>query len=206
MPEPLAPRFARVARTTAETRVVVELGLDAPPGTLARVSTGVGFFDHLLTLFARHGGVELTVEAEGDLHVDDHHTVEDVGLALGQALGQALGDKAYVARYGAAYVPMDEALARAVVDLSGRAHFAFAAEPGAGFARERVGDLSTEMVPHVWRSVATEARLTLHLALLAGGNDHHRAEALFKAAGRALREAVRRDPDGDPLPSTKGTL
>ncbi len=202
----LAPRTARVERATAETRVAVEIGLDAAPGTEAHVETGVGFFDHLLVLFARHGGFALTVEADGDLHVDDHHTVEDVALALGQALGEALGDKAYVARYGTAFVPMDEALARAVVDLSGRAHFAFEAAPGAGFVRERVGALATEMVAHVWRSVATEARLTLHLALLAGDNDHHRAEALFKAAGRALREAVRRDPAGDPLPSTKGAL
>ena len=202
----LSPRTARVARTTRETAVTVEIRLDAAPGTDADVSTGVGFFDHMLVLFARHGGIGLTVQATGDLHVDDHHTVEDVGLALGAALDEALGDRAFVGRYGHAVVPMDEALASATVDLSGRPFFAFTAAPGAGFARERVGDLSTEMVPHVWQSVASAARLTLHLGLLAGANDHHRAEALFKAAGRAFREAVRRDASGDPLPSTKGTL
>ncbi len=201
----LTRRTSRVARTTRETDVTVELDLDAVPGTDADVSTGVGFFDHMLVLLARHGGLGLTVRATGDLHVDDHHTVEDVGLALGEALALALGDKAFVGRYGHAVIPMDEALARAAVDLSGRPHFAFSAAPGAGFARGRVGEMSTEMVAHFWQSVATAARITLHLTLLAGDNDHHRAEALFKAAGRALREAVRRDPAGDPLPSTKGS-
>jgi imidazoleglycerol-phosphate dehydratase len=202
----LTPRTARVARTTRETTVEVDLALDGPPGTEAEVSTGVGFFDHMLVLLARHGGLGLRVRATGDLHVDDHHTVEDVGLALGEALAEALGDKAFVGRYGHAVVPMDEALARAAVDLSGRPFFAFSAAPGAGFERERVGEMSTEMVAHFWQSVATASRATLHLTLLAGGNDHHRAEALFKAAGRALREAVRRDPAGDPLPSTKGAF
>ena len=204
-PADFAPRTATVARTTRETDVAVTLALDAAPGTDAEVSTGVGFFDHMLVLFARHGGLGLTVQATGDLHVDDHHTVEDVGLALGEALGEALGDKAYVARYGHAVVPMDEALARAAVDLSGRPFFVFDAAPGAGFERNRIGAMSTEMVLHFWHSVATAARLTLHLNLLAGANDHHRAEALFKAAGRALRAAVRRDAAADPLPSTKGT-
>lgn len=203
---PLAVRTARIDRTTQETDVTVELDLDAAPGTPADVSTGVGFFDHMLVLFARHGGLGLRVHATGDLDVDDHHTVEDVGLALGEALAAALGDKAFVARYGHAVVPMDEALARATVDLSGRAYFVFGAEPGAGFVRERVGDLSTEMVPHFWQSVATASRMTLHLHLMAGSNDHHRAEALFKATGRAVRAAVRRDAAGDPLPSTKGTF
>ncbi len=207
MPDlPLAARTARIARTTAETDVTVELDLDAAPGTPADVATGVGFLDHMLVLFARHGGLGLRVQATGDLDVDDHHTAEDVGLAIGEALAAALGDKAYVARYGHAVVPMDEALARATVDLSGRAFFVFGAEPGAGFARERVGDLSTEMVPHFWQSVAAASRATLHLHLIAGANDHHRAEALFKAAGRAVRAAVRRDAAGDPLPSTKGTF
>ena len=200
------PRTARVARTTAETDVAVEIALDAAPGMTADVSTVIGFFDHMLVLFARHGGFGLTVQATGDLHVDDHHTVEDVGLALGEALREALGDKAFVARYGHAVVPMDEALARAAVDLSGRPFFVFSAEPGAGFERERVGEMSTEMVAHFWHSVATAARATLHLTLLAGANDHHRAEALFKAAGRALRAAVRRDAAADPLPSTKGAF
>ncbi|HEX8299977.1 MAG TPA: imidazoleglycerol-phosphate dehydratase HisB [Rubricoccaceae bacterium] len=199
-------RTARIARTTRETDVTVEIDLDATPGTDANVSTGIGFFDHMLVLFARHGGLGLTVRATGDLDVDDHHTVEDVGLALGEALAEALGDKAYVARYGHAVVPMDEALARATVDLSGRAFFVFGADPGAGFERPSVGALSTEMVPHFWQSVSAAARLTLHLHLMAGDNDHHRAEALFKAAGRAVREAIRRDAAGDPLPSTKGSF
>ncbi len=202
----LQPRTAHIARTTRETSVTVDLDLDAPAGQDADVSTGVGFFDHMLVLFARHGGVGLRVAATGDLDVDDHHTVEDVGLALGAALAEALGDKAFVARYGHAVVPMDEALARATVDLSGRAFFVFGAEPGAGFARPSIGALSTEMVPHFWQSVASAAGLTLHLHLMAGANDHHRAEALFKAAGRALRAAIRRDAAGDPLPSTKGTF
>ncbi|MEM9996782.1 MAG: imidazoleglycerol-phosphate dehydratase HisB [Bacteroidota bacterium] len=202
----LAPRTARVTRTTAETSVEVTLALDAPvSGGGAPAydnTTGVGFLDHMLDLFARHGRFGLTVRCEGDLHVDDHHTVEDVGIALGQAFAQALGDKAYVARYGHAYVPMDEALARAVVDLSGRFYLVF----DAAFDRERVGDLSTEMVRHFWYSFAEQVRCNLHLAVLYGANDHHRIEALFKAAARALRTAVARDPDGDRLPSTKEAL
>ena len=200
------PRTARVARATRETDVTVEVALDAAPGTEPVVSTGVGFFDHMLVLFARHGALGLTVQATGDLHVDDHHTVEDVGLALGEAVAEALSDKAFVARYGHAVVPMDEALARAAVDLSGRPTFVFSAAEGAGFERNRIGAMSTEMVLHFWQSVAVAARITLHLTLLAGANDHHRAEALFKAAGRALRAAVRRDAAGDPLPSTKGAF
>lgn len=198
----LSPRSARVERKTAETHVTVALGLDPAadpaPGDYAN-ATGVGFLDHMLDLFARHGGFGLRVTCDGDLHVDDHHTVEDVGIALGQALGEALGDKAYVARYADATVPMDEALARAAVDLSGRSFLVFEA----AFDRERVGDLSTEMVEHFWHAVADQARLTLHLDVLRGRNDHHRIEALFKAAARALRGAVRRDASGDRLPSTK---
>ena len=156
----------------------------------------------MLDLFARHGRFGLEATCDGDLHVDDHHTVEDVGICLGEALRQALGDKAYVARYGEAHVPMDEALARAVVDLSGRAYLVF----DATFDRERVGDLSTELVEHFWWSVAEHAQITLHLAVLYGRNDHHRIEAVFKAASRALRAAVARDPEGDRLPSTKESL
>ena len=194
------PRTARVERQTAETTVRVTLGLDEAPRS--EVSTGVGFFDHMLDLLARHGGLALSVEADGDLHVDDHHTVEDVGICVGRALGEALGDKAFVARYGEATVPMDEALARAAVDLSGRAFCVVEAR----FDRERVGDLSTELVEHFFWSVCEHARITLHLDVLRGRNDHHRVEALFKAAGRALRQAVARDPAGDAMPSTKGTL
>ncbi len=200
MPD-LTPRSALVERQTAETTVRLALDLDAPSPTYDH-RTGVGFLDHMLDLFARHGRFGLTVEAQGDLHVDDHHTVEDVGICLGRALDQALGDKAYVTRYGAATVPMDEALARAVVDLSGRSFLVFQAR----FDRERVGDLSTELVEHFFWSVAEHARLTLHLDVLRGKNDHHRIEALFKAFARALRQAVDRDGAGDRMPSTKGAL
>lgn len=200
----LAPRTASVRRTTNETDVTLALRLD--PSTADERAyanrTGLGFLDHMLDLFARHGGFGLDVTCTGDLHVDDHHTAEDVGLALGRAFREALGDKAYVARYGHAYVPMDEALARAVVDLSGRAFVVF----DAAFSRDRVGDLSTEMVEHVWRSFATEVGMNLHVTLLTGTNAHHQVEAIFKAVARALRVAIARDPGGDALPSTKGAL
>ncbi|WP_412067257.1 imidazoleglycerol-phosphate dehydratase HisB [Rubrivirga sp. IMCC43871] len=197
----LPPRTARVERQTAETSVTVTLALDDPAPTYAN-ATGVGFLDHMLDLLARHGRLGLTVEADGDLHVDDHHTVEDVGITIGQALAQALGDKAYIARYGTATIPMDEALARAAIDLSGRSHLTFVA----AFDRERVGDLSTELVEHFFWSLAEQARMTLHLDVLRGANDHHRIEALFKAFARALRIAVARDEAGDRLPSTKEAL
>lgn len=198
----LAPRTAEVRRTTGETDVTVRLGLD-PDGTPDYAcDTGIGFFDHMLRLLARHGGLALDVRCDGDLETGGHHTVEDVGIALGQALGQALGEKEYVARYGHACVPMDEALARAAVDLSGRFYLAFDAD----FSRERVGDFSTEMTRHFWRSLAEHARLTLHLDLLKGENAHHQVETLFKAGARALRMAAARDMTGDRTPSTKGVL
>ena len=195
-----SPRTATVERTTDETSVSVDLALDGD-GTFD-VETGVGFFDHMLDLFAKHGGFDLTVRCEGDLDVDDHHTVEDVAIGIGQAFRQALGDKAHIARYGHAYVPMDEALARAVVDLSGRSY----CQLDASFERDRVGDLSTEMVEHVWRSVADHARCNFHLTVLHGRNTHHKIEALFKAAARAFRSAVRRHSDHAEVASTKGTL
>ncbi len=200
----LVPRTATVRRTTAETDVTLALRLDpaTPEERAYRNQTGLGFLDHMLDLFARHGGVGLDVTCAGDLHVDDHHTAEDVGLALGRAYREALGDKAFVARYGHAYVPMDEALARAVVDLSGRAYLVC----DATFSRDRVGDLSTEMVEHFWRSFATEVGCNLHIALLAGTNAHHQVEAVFKAVARALRVATARDAAGDRLPSTKEAL
>jgi imidazoleglycerol-phosphate dehydratase len=198
MPD-FAPRSARVERTTSETNVTVDLRLDGGDYDNA---TGVGFLDHMLDLFAKHGGFGLTTRCEGDLHVDDHHTVEDVGIALGQAFAEALGEKAHIARYGHALIPMDEALARCAVDLSGRFTLVF----DAAFDRATVGDLSTEMVRHFWWSFAEQARMNLHLAVLYGGNDHHRVEALFKAAARALRAAVRREASNDAMPSTKGSL
>ena len=197
---PFPSRSATVARTTAETDVSVDLKLDGN-GTYD-TQTGVGFLDHMLDLFAKHGGFDLTVRCDGDLHVDDHHTVEDVGIALGQAVQQALGDKAHIARYGHAYVPMDEALARAVIDLSGRFYLQMTAD----FTREQVGDLSTEMVRHFWYSFAEHARCNLHIDVLRGQNAHHIIEAIFKATARALRSAVRRDPAQAKMPSTKGSL
>ncbi len=194
------PRTVTVERTTEETAVSIDLTLDGN-GTYD-IDTGVGFFDHMLDLFAKHGHLDLTVQCDGDLDVDDHHTVEDVAIGLGQALRQALGDKAHIARYGHAYVPMDDALARAVIDLSGRSYCRLEAS----FERDHVGDLSTEMVEHVWRSVADHARCNLHLTILHGHNAHHKIEALFKAAARALRAAVRRHPNRAEIASTKGTL
>lgn len=197
---PYPARQATRSRATHETRVRVALTLDGQGRY--RNATGVGFLDHMLDLFARHGAFDLEVEAEGDLHVDEHHTVEDVGITLGQAFSDALGDKAFVARYGHAYVPMDETLARAVVDLSGRFYFHLDAD----FRRERVGDLSTELVPHFWYAFAEQVRCNLHLSVLYGANTHHQVEALFKAAARALRAAAHRDPAHGEVASTKGTL
>jgi len=200
MSEPsFPPRTASIERTTAETSVSLTLTLDGE-GTYD-VDTGVGFFDHMLCLFAKHGGFALTVQCDGDLEIDDHHTIEDVAIALGGAIGEALGDKAHITRYGHAYVPMDDALARAVVDLSGRSYCRL----DASFGREQVGALSTEMVEHVWRSVADHAGCNLHLSVLHGHNTHHKIEALFKAAARALRSASRRDAAHAEIPSTKGT-
>lgn len=194
------PRQAEVSRSTRETQVSVKLNLDGSGGY--QNDTGVGFLDHMLDLFARHGGFDLDVHCKGDLHIDEHHTVEDVGITLGQAFRQALGDKAFITRYGHAYVPMDETLARAVVDLSGRFYLRF----DATFTRERVGDLSTEMVRHFWYSFAEHLGCNLHLAVLYGDNTHHQIEALFKAAARALRTAVQRDVALGQVLSTKGML
>jgi imidazoleglycerol-phosphate dehydratase len=195
-----SPRTATIERTTAETDVSVALTLDGD-GTYD-VETGVGFFDHMLDLFAKHGGLDLSVRCDGDLHVDDHHTVEDVAISLGQAFRRALGDKAHIARYGHAYVPMDDALARAVIDLSGRVY----CRVDATFERDTVGDFSTELVPHVWRSFAEHAACNLHLTVLHGHNDHHKIEALFKATAQALQAAVRRSASHAEVASTKGTL
>ncbi|NYF19162.1 imidazoleglycerol-phosphate dehydratase/histidinol-phosphatase [Xanthomonas sp. JAI131] len=191
-----APRRARVQRDTKETRIAVEIDLD-----LARdphCATGLPFFDHMLEQIGKHGGFALDVRAEGDLHIDEHHTIEDTGLALGQALRQALGDKRGIGRYGFT-LPMDETLASAALDFSGRPYFVFEGE----FRRERVGDMPTELVPHFFRSLCDAAGLNLHLRVH-GDNDHHKVEACFKALARALRQAVRRE--GAALPSTKGVL
>jgi len=197
-----SPRTASLSRTTQETDISVRLGLDPDGEASYDIETGVGFLDHMLDLFAKHGGFDLDVRCEGDLDIDDHHTVEDVAIALGRALRDALGDKRHIARYGHAYVPMDESLARCVVDLSGR----FALHFDAAFSRDRVGDLSTEMVEHFWRSVAEHAACNLHLTILYGRNTHHQIEALFKAAARAFRTAVTRSDEYDTVASTKGSL
>lgn len=196
----LQPRTSARRRTTGETDVSVTINLDGT-GRYEN-ATGIGFLDHMLDLFAQHGGLDLGVTCKGDLHVDEHHSAEDVAITLGQAFREALGDKRYITRYGQAYVPMDETLARAVVDLSGR----FTLHFDATFARERVGDLPTELVRHFWYSFAEQAACTLHISLLHGTNAHHQVEAIFKAVARALRAAVRRDAAGARIPSTKGSL
>jgi imidazoleglycerol-phosphate dehydratase len=192
-------RRARVERRTAETTVVIELQLDG--SGQADVQTGIGFLDHLLTALARHARLDLTLRCDGDLHVDDHHTAEDAALVLGQALDQALGDRRGIARFGWALAPLDEALARVAVDLSGRPF----ADVNLGLTRSAIGTLSAENIPHVLRSFATAARLTLHADVLKGDNDHHRAEAAFKAVALALRQAVAASGFED-VPSTKETL
>ena len=192
-------RQARVERTTGETSITLELRLDGTGE--ARISTGIGFLDHLLTALTRHARFDLTLDCRGDLEVDDHHTAEDCALALGTAIDRALGDRRGIRRFGSAYAPLDEALARAVVDVSGRP----VAVVELGLARERLGGLSCENVPHFVRSLASTARLTVHLDLLRGENDHHRADAAFKALALALAAAVGRSPFDD-VPSTKGVL
>ena len=193
-------REAEVRRTTKETDVRVRLSLDG--GGRAQVSTGVAFLDHMLELFARHGLFDLEVECRGDLQIDDHHSVEDIAITLGQAMSQALGDKAGVARYGDATVPMDEALCRAVVDLSGRFYLVYEVETG----RQHIGNFSVELAEHFWRSLAEAARCNLHIDCLRGRNTHHILEGTFKAAARALRQAAERDPRVSGVPSTKGVL
>ncbi|WP_135468508.1 imidazoleglycerol-phosphate dehydratase HisB [Crenalkalicoccus roseus] len=196
-----APRRAMIARTTAETEIRAELSLD---GTgRAEVETGIGFLDHMLTALARHALLDLRLQAKGDLHVDFHHTTEDVGIVLGQAIRQALGEKRGIRRYGHALVPMDEALAEAAVDISGRPFLAWSVP----FARDKVGAMDTELFEEFFRAFAYNAGITLHLTLKAGGNAHHVAEACFKALARALRMAVEADPRApDQVPSTKGVL
>lgn len=196
----VSSRRAEVERRTNETDVRITLALD---GTgRSQIETGVGFFDHMLTLFARHALFDLDVKCTGDLHVDDHHTIEDVGISIGQAFAHALGDKSGIARYGMSVVPMDEALCRAVVDLSGRFYLAYEAP----IERNRVGAFSTEMAEHFWRSFACEARMNLHIDLIRGTNAHHILEAGFKATARALRRAIELDPRITGVLSTKGSL
>lgn len=190
------PRRARVVRSTKETKIEVNVDLDKVAD--AKVETGLGFFDHMLDQLGKHGGFALELTCHGDLHIDEHHTIEDSALALGQALKEALGDKRGIGRYGFT-LPMDETLAVAALDFSGRPYLVFDCE----FRRERVGDFPTELVEHFWRSLCETAGLNLNLKVT-GDNDHHQIEAVFKAVARALRQAIRQD--GNELPTTKGML
>ena len=192
-------RTAAVERITRETAITVTLTLDGTGN--AEVSTGIGFLDHLLQTLARHARFDLTLACKGDLQVDDHHSAEDSAVGLGDALDRALGERRGIARFGSGFAPLDEALARAVVDLSGRPYSVV----DLGLRREAIGGLACENVAHVLRSLAVAARLTLHVDVLRGENDHHRAEAAFKAVALALRQAVAHS-GGDDIPSTKGTL
>jgi imidazoleglycerol-phosphate dehydratase len=194
-------RTAELTRTTSETDIKLTLCLD---GTgKADIATGIGFLDHMLTALARHGLFDLTVQAKGDLHIDFHHTTEDVGIVLGRAFAQALGEKRGIRRFGQALVPMDEALAEAAVDISGRGMLVWDAE----FERPKIGEMDTELFQEFFQAFATNGLLTLHITRRAGHNSHHVAEACFKAAARALRMACEPDPRvGDAIPSTKGSL
>ncbi len=194
-------RQATISRQTNETDITITINLD---GTgQVEISTGIGFFDHMLHALARHARFDLTIRASGDLHIDEHHTVEDVGITLGRALRQALGDRRGITRMGSATVPMDEALARVAIDIGGRGYFVFDGH----FDTERIGQMGTSLIPHFFESLAHEAKLNLHAHLLAGLDDHHRAEALFKALARALNQAVRIDPQlAGQIPSTKGAI
>jgi imidazoleglycerol-phosphate dehydratase len=193
-------RTATISRQTAETKVELTLNLD---GTgVAQIRTGVGFLDHMLTLLAKHAAIDLTVDAQGDLEVDQHHTVEDVGICLGQALRQALGDKAGIRRYGFFTLPMEETLCTTALDLSGRYYLVF----NATFPSAKIGDFDSELVEDFWQAAAANALCNLHVNVPYGRNSHHIAEAIFKATARALRMAVEADPRMPDVPSTKGTL
>ena len=191
-------RTANVERKTKETDISLILNLDGTGESV--VNTGIGFLDHMLTALSKHGRIDLTLSCKGDLHVDDHHSVEDCGIVLGQAFKAALGDLRGIARYGYAYAPLDESLSRAVVDISGRPF----ADIKLNLQRENIGNLSCEMLPHFLSSFATSAAITLHVDVIKGKNDHHRAESAFKALALALRAAIKRE--GTDIPSTKGVL
>ena len=195
------PRTAEVSRDTAETKIKVRLNVDGTGES--KLATGIGFFDHMLDQIARHGLIDLDVQGEGDLHIDGHHTVEDVGIAIGQAVKQAVGDKRGLTRYGHSYVPLDEALSRVVVDFSGRPGLVLDAK----FTSGTIGQLDTQLIHEFFQGFVNHALVTLHIDNLKGANAHHQAETMFKAFGRALRMALERDPRmAGTIPSTKGTL
>ncbi|MGI9456495.1 MAG: imidazoleglycerol-phosphate dehydratase HisB [Aeoliella sp.] len=193
-------RTANISRKTAETDIQLELDLDG--SGVADVATGVGFLDHMLTLLAKHAVIDLTVRATGDLEVDQHHTVEDVGICLGQAIRQAVGDKQSIRRYGHFTLPMDETLVTVAIDLSGRHYLVYNAQ----LPTEKIGEFDTELLEEFWQAVSANVLCNLHVVLHHGRNSHHIAEAVFKAAARALRMAVEKDPRCQGVPSTKGTL
>ncbi|GAB6180246.1 imidazoleglycerol-phosphate dehydratase HisB [Desulfotomaculum defluvii] len=193
-------REAKIERITSETNIIVEMSLDG--NGQYQIATGVGFFDHMLCLFAKHGALNLTVKAAGDTFIDDHHTVEDVGIVLGQTIKQALGDKMGIARYGHALVPMDEALVLVALDISGRGHLEF----DLSLPTAKVGSFDTELVEEFFRAFALNCGLTLHVRMFSGRNTHHIIEGAFKALGRALRQAIARDQRLTGIPSTKGVL
>lgn len=194
-------RTAELTRHTSETRITVRLDLDG--SGQCRIATGIGFLDHMLTALARHALFDLEIQAEGDLHIDFHHTTEDVGIVIGQAILQALGDKRGIRRYGSAAIPMDEALVDAAIDISGRGLLVWSAS----FTRDKIGEMDTELFEEFFRALATNALITLHITQRAGHNAHHVAEACFKATARALRAATEPDPRAaGAIPSTKGAL
>jgi len=193
-------RTAKISRKTNETEITLELNLDG--SGKAQIQTGVGFFDHMLELLTRHAVIDLSVAAKGDLHVDQHHTVEDVGICFGQAIKQALGDKAGIRRYGHFTLPMEETLVTTAIDLSGRYFLVFNAD----FPAQKIGEFDSELVEDFWQATAANALANLHVVLHHGRNSHHISEAIFKSAARALRMAIETDPRMPGVPSTKGTL
>lgn len=194
-------RTGRIERKTAETDILVEVNLDGTGNY--DISTGIGFLDHMVEQFSRHSLIDVTMKVNGDLHVDQHHTAEDSAIALGQALSEAMGDKGGIGRYGTAYSPMDETLARVALDISGRPYLVWKVR----FTQEKLGELDTELIEHWFHSVANAAGITLHIQILHGSNNHHICEAVYKGFARAMRQAVELDPrKGGAVPSTKGQL
>lgn len=195
------PRTADISRKTKETDIKISIDLDGKGAS--DIDTGIGFFDHMLSALSKHSAIDMTIKCKGDLNVDSHHSVEDVGICLGKAFAEAIGDKAGIRRYGSAAIPMDEALARAVIDISGRPFIVFDCE----FAGDMCGTMDTQLFEEFFRSFAYNAGITLHISCLYGANDHHKAEAMFKALARALRQAAEEDPrfKGEVV-STKGSL